>query len=314
MNAATNKVICVGHSALDRVFTVTAWPQASAKVRASRYEEIGGGMAANAAVAIARLGGEAHFWGPAGEDAVADVMEAQLTAAGVDTAKLHRIAGRRSSTSAILIDARGERLVVSYRGTALEAPAEWLPLDELASAGAVLADVRWPEGALRALKSARSKGVVSVLDADSADASTLHALAGAAEYAVFSADGLAGFAGDVDIAAGLRRALELGARMAAVTQGEHGVIWLEAGGAAKPRHMPAFATQVVDTLAAGDVFHGAFALELARGGRPADALRFASAAAAIKCSRAGGRDGSPTYAEVDALLRAAATSAPGSRA
>ena len=59
------KVICVGHSALDRVFTVDAWPQASAKVVATGFAEIGGGMAANAAVAVARHGGEAVFWGPA---------------------------------------------------------------------------------------------------------------------------------------------------------------------------------------------------------------------------------------------------------
>ena len=76
------KVICVGHSALDRVFTVDAWPQASAKVRANSLVEVGGGMAANAAVAVARLGGDSHYWGPVGEDSVADVMRAHLQAAG----------------------------------------------------------------------------------------------------------------------------------------------------------------------------------------------------------------------------------------
>ena len=309
-----SKIICVGHSALDRVFTVAAWPQASAKLRASSLAEIGGGMAANAAVAVARLGGEAHFWGPAGEDGVADVMGAQLRAAGVDAARLRRFPGMSSSTSAILIDARGERLIVSYRGTALDAAADWLPLDEIASAGAVLADVRWPEGAISALRAARSAGVPGVLDADSADAATLRSLAGAAEYAVFSADGLAAYAGDVDAAAGLRRALDAGAGMAAVTRGEDGVIWLAAGGDAHARHLPAFAIQTVDTLAAGDVFHGAFALELARGAGAEDALRFAAAAAAIKCSRAGGRNGCPTRAEVDALLRAQSSTPAGAGA
>ena len=121
------KVICVGHSALDRVFTVDAWPQASAKVRANSLVEVGGGMAANAAVAVARLGGEAVFWGPVGADSVADVMSAQLQAAGVDVRGLRRFAGLQSSASAILIDARGERLIVSYRGTALEtsSPPPW---------------------------------------------------------------------------------------------------------------------------------------------------------------------------------------------
>jgi len=297
------KIICVGHCALDRVFTVEAWPQASAKVRASSLAEVGGGMAANAAVAVARLGGEAAFWGPVGEDSVAELMRAQLRAAGVDAGGLRRFAGLTSSTSAILIDARGERLIVSYRGTALEASADWLPLDQIASAGALLADVRWPQGAIAALRAARRARIPSVLDADTAESVTLQALTGEAEYAVFSEHGLASFAGPGEIESGLRRALALGARLAAVTQGERGVSWIEADRAEGLRHLAAFAVPVVDTLAAGDVFHGAFALELAGGKAPADAFRFAAAAAAIKCTRPGGRNGSPTREEAERFLR-----------
>ena len=297
------RVICIGHSALDRLFTVEAWPQASAKVRANSLVEVGGGMAANAAVAVARLGGEPHFWGPVGDDSVADVMSTQLQAAGVDVRGLRRFAGLHSSTSAILIDARGERLIVSYRGTALEAPADWLALDQIDSAGALLADVRWPQGSIAALRAARRAGIPSVIDADTAEPATLQSLAGEAEYAVFSESGLACFAGAGDIEGGLRRALALGARLAAVTQGERGVFWIEAGQPEGLRHVPAFAVRVVDTLAAGDVFHGAFALELARGKAPADGFRFAAAAAAIKCTRPGGRDGSPSRDEVERFLR-----------
>lgn len=298
------KVICVGHSALDRVFTVEAWSQASAKVRARTFVEVGGGMGANAAAAVARLGGESHFWGPAGADSVADIMSAKLQAVGVDVRNLRRFAGLYSSTSAILIDARGERLIVSYRGTALEAPADWLPLDEVGSAGALLADVRWPQGAIAALRAARRAGIPSVIDADTAEFSTLQALAGEAEYAVFSEHGLACFAGAGDIEGGLRRSLALGARFAAMTQGERGVFWIEAGANGGLRHLPAFEVPVVDTLAAGDVFHAAFALELARGTSAADALRFSAAAAALKCTRPNGRDGSPSRDEVEAFLRA----------
>jgi len=304
-NMDTKRIICVGHSALDRVFTVDAWPQASAKVRATSLVEVGGGMAANAAVAVARLGGEVHFWGPAGADSVADIMRAQLQAAGVDVRGLRCFAGMYSSTSAILIDARGERLIVSYRGTALAAPADWLPLDQIGAAGALLADVRWPQGSVAALRAARRAGIPSVIDADTAEPATLHALAGEAEYAVFSEPGLACFAGAGEVEGGLRRALASGARLAAVTQGERGVYWIEAGAAQGLRHVPAFEVAVVDTLAAGDVFHGAFALELARGKAPAEALRFAAAAAAIKCTRPGGRSGSPARQEVERFLNEA---------
>ncbi len=300
------RVICIGHSALDRVFTVEAWPAASAKLAAKAFAEIGGGMAANAAVAVARLGGEAVFWGPAGEDSIADVMDAQLRGAGVDTGGMRRFPGLLSSTSAILVDARGERLIVGYRGTALEANADWVPLAQLGACGALLADVRWPQGALAALRAAHHAGIPTVLDADTAEQATLRSLAGESEYALFSEPGLACFAAAGDIESGLRQALALGARFAAVTQGERGVSWIEAGASDGMRHLPAFKVAVIDTLAAGDVFHGAFALMLAEGQVPLAALRFASAAAAIKCSRAGGRDGSPSRREVESFLQQAA--------
>ncbi len=299
------RVICVGHSALDRIYTVDAWPAASAKVAAKAFAEAGGGMAGNAAAAVARLGGEAAFWGPVGDDSVADVMDAHFRRAGVDSGGMRRFHGLYSSTSAILIDARGERLIVSYRGTALAAPAGWLPLAELGSCDALLADVRWPQGAICALRAARAAAIPSVVDGDIAERATLRSLAGVAEYAVFSAAGLNCFAGAGDTEGALRQALALGARFAAVTDGERGVSWIEAGEPGGLRQLPAFAVSVVDTLAAGDVFHGAFALMLAEGRAPAAALRFASAAAAIKCSRSGGRDGSPRREEVERFLREA---------
>ena len=59
----------------------------------------------------------------------------------------------------------------------------------------------------------------------------------------------------------------------------------------------------VDTLGAGDVWHGAFALRLAEGADELTAIRFASAAAALKCTRPGGRMGAPSRAEVAAFLK-----------
>jgi sulfofructose kinase len=260
-------------------------------------------MAANAAAAIARLGGEAVFWGPTGDDPVADVIRAQLEADGVDAKFLRRFPGRTSSHSAVLVDARGERMVVGYRGTALQAPADWLPLEQAGFAGAMLADVRWPEGADQALRAARDAGIPTVLDAEICERDVLHRLAGIADHVVFSERGLQAWAGP-DPDRGLREALEQGARVAAVTQGPDGVRWLEADAPGTIRHQPAFVVEVRDTLAAGDVFHGAFTLAIA-GKRPvADAMRFASAAAAIKCTRTGGRKGAPTRNEVEEFLAA----------
>jgi sulfofructose kinase len=87
----------------------------------------------------------------------------------------------------------------------------------------------------------------------------------------------------------------------AVTDGANGAHWRQGGGI---RHRPAFAVNSVDTLAAGDVFHGGFALALAEGQDEAESMRFASAAAALKCTRFGGIAGAPGRAEVEQLLAA----------
>jgi sulfofructose kinase len=271
------------------VFRVPSWPSGSAKVRASAYRESGGGMAANAAAAIAQLGGEAVFWGPAGDDAIADAMAAELQSFGVDVAGLKRIPGARSSHSAILVDDQGERLIVGVRGNVLAIDADWLPVHELAAAQAVLADVRWPNGARRALASARQHGVPAVLDADIAEVPTLDELVGLADYAVFSTPGLQAFASGT-AAEGLRHALDSGARVAIVTRGERGVDWMTAEAPDTLHHLAAHPiARAADTTGAGDVFHGAFALAIAER-RPLDeAIRFANVAAALKCEHEGAR-------------------------
>jgi sulfofructose kinase len=302
MSATRERIICVGHAALDRVYAVDAWPADSGKIPVHRFEESGGGMAANAAAAIARLGGDAMFWGPTGQDTVAGIIRGQLVADGVDAEYLRSFPDRTSSHSAVIVDGRGERLVVGYRGTALQAPADWLPLEQLAFARALLADVRWVEGAAAALRAARDQGIPAVLDAEIADVDILERLTGIADHVIFSERGLGAWSAD-DVEGGLRKVLSKGARIAAVTLGANGVTWIESDSPGELRHFPAYAVPIVDTLAAGDVFHGAYALALADGQHPGDAIRFASAAAAIKCTRPGGRRGAPSRDEVELFLK-----------
>jgi sugar/nucleoside kinase (ribokinase family) len=68
--------------------------------------------------------------------------------------------------------------------------------------------------------------------------------------------------------------------------------------------MPAFKVAAIDTLGADDTFHAAFALAIAEGRALDEALRFASAAAALKCTTFGGGAGSPRRAEVNEFLKA----------
>jgi len=103
-----------------------------------------------------------------------------------------------------------------------------------------------------------------------------------------------------DYGAALKKFGEVYKGFLAVTDGPDGVYWLDGG---EVRHMPAFKVEAVDTLGAGDTFHGAFAIALVETGDTVAALRFAAAAAALKCTRFGGMMGAPTRAEVDAFLK-----------
>ena len=133
---------------------------------------------------------------------------------------------------------------------------------------------------------------------------TIETLTAAASHVIFSERGLEAWCGRTSVK-DLHRVLEHGAVMAAVTRGAAGVDWLEAATPAKELHCPAFPVVAVDTLGAGDVFHGAYTLAVAEGRFIGDAIRFAAAAAAVKCSRPGGRSGAPNRAEVESLLEQA---------
>jgi sulfofructose kinase len=291
----------VGIATLDLVHRVQAFPTRPVKLRAESFAMSLGGMAAQAACAVAKLGGSAQVFGPIGDDAFGDTLRSRLAEAGVASA-MAVVAGATSSHSMVLVDAAGERIIVNHRGSALAAPPAALPLDRIGAA-AVLADLRWPAGAKVALERANAVGVPTVLDADLGEIDALRSLVPLARHVIFSEPGYVQWANvECDSTAGrarLRALCDAGAALAAVTRGERGVLYAENGDVAE---MPAFAVNAVETLGAGDVFHGAYALALAGKTDVETALRFASAAAAIKCGRSGGLSALPTRDEVNGLL------------
>jgi sulfofructose kinase len=161
-----SRVICLGHAALDRIYRIEAFPPHPTKVRALEHVESGGGMAANAAATIARLGGKVELWSRIGEDDAGVKIRTGLKAYGVDIRHVQMFDEGRSSTSAIIVDDAGERLIVGNRDTNMPSGTSWLPLERVAKAAAVLADVRWLEGVRALFTRARAVGVPTILDAD----------------------------------------------------------------------------------------------------------------------------------------------------
>ena len=292
-------IACVGHAALDHIFQVDSFPTQATKTPARSYRATGGGMAANAAVAAARLGARVRFVGAVGADLAGEVVRQQLAQEGIDLTHLQVVAGAATSVSSVIVDRQGERHIFNHRGDALARAA--LPPDQaLAGCDAILVDPRWVAGAIHALNRARRQGCLSVLDADIAPREDLAALVPLADWAVFSEPGLALWCPGCDVPAALQQARDQGARHSAVTLGAHGLVFSTGN---SQQQLPAFAVQVQDTLGAGDVLHGALAVALARGMPAHGAFRYASAAAALKCTQFGGARSAPTDTALNEFLK-----------
>jgi sulfofructose kinase len=296
------RILCAGIAVLDEVFRVREFPLPDTKVEASEFITVGGGCAANAAVAIARLGGAVIFaaplGGPAGEDAIGDRLVHGLTGEGVDCIGCMRVAGARTPVSAIFIDVRGDRTIATYRDQRLNAVVPADPERLVAEVDAVLVDNRFPGFVTPVCGAARRRGLSVVIDADKATVENdpLFALG---THVIFSGECLRRTMGTDDLAAGLARASRFTDAFVAVSNGPLPVMWREDG---TTREMAVFPVTAVDTLGAGDVLHGAFTLALAEGRAIPEAMRFAAAAAGLKCTRFGGSTGAPRRIEVEALL------------
>jgi sulfofructose kinase len=295
------KILCAGIAVQDIVMRVETFPVPGAKVSASEFIITGGGCAANAALAAARLGARAAFAGPLGDDgdAVSARILADLLAEGVDCSGVKRAPGATASVSLILLDAEGEKSIATRRGAGLGNVMPDDPQALVADADALLVDNRFPEFVSAVCHAAQARRMPIVIDLDLATGAD-NPLLTLGSHVIASAEALRGTAGDKDLGAGLRRLAKHNAGFLAVTDGANGLYWLQDDAV---RHMPAFAVPAIDTLGAGDTFHGAFTLALAERRNIEGALRFASAAAALKCTRFGGAAGAPRRVEVDAFLR-----------
>jgi sulfofructose kinase len=296
------RVLCAGITVLDEVFLVEEFPPPDGKVQAKDFFVVNGGCAANAAVAIARLGGRAALagplGGPAGTDTNGDRVLAALARERVDCSGCVRIPGLSTALSAIFIDARGDRMIVTYRDERIATARPADPEALVAGADVLLADNRYPDFVRPICAAARRRGLPVVIDADRQTTES-DALFGDASHVVFSSECLRQTTGLADLGAGLRRIAAHTEAFLAVSNGADDILFLDAGAV---RGVPVFAVKAVDTLGAGDALHGGFALALAEGKDEIAALRFGAAVAGLKCSRLGGCAGAPTRAEVEAFL------------
>ncbi len=289
-------VLCVGAAAWDLTFLIPHHPAPDEKMVAEKLIGCGGGPAANAAVTVSRLGLRAGFAGYLGRDFFGEQHFREFVWEGVIVELLIR-GDHPTPLSVSLVKPDGKRALVNYRGAARFLSPQEIDLRKV-KAKIILFDGHEPEISLSLASIAEEKGIPTVLDAGSLHRGTRE-LIDRVNYLICSEKFARQFTGHSDEITALRK-LHQRVPVVIITIGERGLVWKSADGEGR---LPAFKIKAVDTTGAGDVFHGAFCVGLAEGKPLPEILRFASAAAAISCTRPGGRPGIPPREELNDFMK-----------
>jgi len=294
----SSELISIGVSVIDYLF-LRDQPLVGTFSSACDHLVQGGGLAATAAVTMARLGGGVEMWTRVGDGPTGRFILEQFEQEGVDTSQVVVCPGGASPACAVIVDQTcSERFFTFFAGRGLTGGVERLDLGRVERASVVLVDGWWPEAQLAAARRAHACGVAVCSDFERLPETSL-AMLPFVDYPVYPLECVGAYCGTGSVEGDLRCIAELGGRVPMVTLGDQGCIWLEDG---QVHRLPAFEVEVVDTTGCGDVFHGAFAFGLSRGWGVERSARFASATSALKCRALGGRTGIPRYGEVVAFL------------
>jgi sulfofructose kinase len=293
-------VVGVGLNAVDHLCTVPEFPRFNSKSQMAGYSCQPGGQVATAMVALQRWGCRTAYIGSFGDGIIGQLSRRSLAEEGVDLAGAVERAGVANQMAVILIDrASGERTVLMHRPAALVLRPEELRRD-LVVAGRVLhLDGFDLDAALTAAAWARAAGVPTVVDVDTRSGE-IEKLLAATDCVIVSQEFATDFTGVEDVDSALDRlAIATRAPLVAITLGAEGAVARRDGTTFRA---PAYRVQCVDSTGAGDVFHAGFILGMLRDWSLEQTLRFANAAAALKCTQLGGRPGIPTVAAAEALM------------
>ena len=296
-----NDFVALGFCSNDYLAVLPHIPMDS-KVQMLEHLVQGGGPAATAAVAASRLGWSAAFVGTVGDDAPGRTILADFAAENVDSSAVLLRPGKRSPIAYCWVDApTGKRSVAWTRGDLPELEPAEIPAEMIAQARVLHLDGHQTAAALAAAKLAKEHGVMVNIDAGT----LLPGLEELLEYVdilITSAEIARQLTGEDDPDRALRKLGSIGAEVTGLTMGDTGSLVLAPDGGIL--RCPAFKLdKVVDTTGAGDVYHAGFAVRYAETRDRMESMRFASAVAAMKCTKLGGRTGIPTRAEVKKFLQ-----------
>lgn len=275
--------IFVGLATVDLVYEVEEFPAPNTKVAARSQALFAGGPATNACITFAHLGGAAELVTVLGRHALAAAAKDELRPFAVQVVDLNPEFAEAPAISSVTVDRQGQRNVVSANAVRLPALPVALQMERIAQADVLLVDGHHMQACQAWAQAARALGKPVVLDGGSWKPGTETLLA-SVETAICSADFRPpGCATEQDVLAYLRAA---GVRQAAITRGGDPILY---AAGAQTGTVPVPQVDVVDTMGAGDVFHGAYCWFAAQGLGFVPTLEQAARVAAESCRWRGAR-------------------------
>jgi ribokinase len=292
-------VVGLGQCCIDYLGLVKQYPDINEKEEVSNLTIQGGGPVATAMVTLSRLGASTTFIGKISDDYFGRLIKDSLTSESVNIDHIIIEKDKRSQFAYIVIEKEtGKRTILWSRATVSPLRREEINRDVINTAKVLLLDGLMKEGSMSAAEYAREAGVKVVVDAGSMREGAL-ALVNLSDYFITSEDFAKQFSYGKDPKTVAMELLELGAKTVIVTLGEKGSICVTPE---KYFYQPAFKVKTVDTTGCGDVFHGAFIFGLLQKWDLNETMRFASATAALKCRKIGGRTAIPALRDVEEFL------------
>lgn len=275
--------VFVGLATLDVIHRIAAPPTVNQKITSTAQFVAAGGPAANAAVTFAALGGSATLVTALGDEPVADLIRADLAAHGVEVVDAAQGATRPVPVSSVsVVEATGDRSVVSLDAVSSDAAPPARLDDVVGGADVLLVDGHHPRIAGAAVRGAAARAVPVVVDAGRWKP-MMDDLVGYATDMVCSNDfRMPDCDGPRSTATAL---VSRGVRTVVTTHGADPVDWWSGG---QSGSVPVPAVRAVDTLGAGDVFHGAYCFYPGRLGI-VERIRRSAQVAALRCSIVGPR-------------------------
>jgi sugar/nucleoside kinase (ribokinase family) len=293
-------VVGLGENSVDYVYRLAGAVAPNEKLEAASHQLSCGGQVATTLAACAALGLRAGYIGTFGNDGNGLRIRDTLASVHVDTA--HAIVRNAPNRHAvILVDERtGDRTVVWHRDPRLVLSASDIARDLVAGAKLLHVDDLDEDASVAAARIATEAGVIVTSDVDRLTRGARELIA-LSTVPILSTHVPSALTGEQDLERALRALRIRDTQWICVTLGADGAMLLEGD---RLHHAPAFAVNAVDTTGAGDVFRAGFIHALLQSRSPADVLRFATAAAALSCTREGAIASVPTLSDVERALRA----------